>query len=108
MTGTVAGERSETRRWGHRNRDRDRDRDRDRHDRTAGHEKRDLCRLPIGYLAWVDEKAETLVGVHRPAWDPSLPARRSISLTIAEGTGKTADADRQRYLETARGSGLVS
>jgi four helix bundle protein len=71
-----------------------------------GHEKLDVYRLSIGYVAWVYEKAEGLKGVHRAARDQWLRASQSIPLNIAEGNGKTADADRRRYFEIARGSAL--
>jgi four helix bundle protein len=66
----------------------------------------DVYRLAIGYVAWVYEKAPTLEGVHRAARDQWLRASQSIPLNIAEGNGKTADADRRRYFEIARGSAL--
>ena len=91
-------------RWGHRNRNRDRYRD--RHIRTLGHGRLDVYRLSIGYVAWVYEKAKGLNGVHRPARDQWLRASQSIPLNIAEGNGKTVDADRRRYFEIARGSAL--
>ena len=71
-----------------------------------GHEKLDVYRLSIGYVAWVYEKAEVLNGVHRAARDQWLRASQSIPLNIAEGNGKTADADRRRFFEIARGSAL--
>ena len=71
---------------------------------SLGHEKLDVYRLSIGYVAWVYEKAESLTGVHRPARDQWLRASQSIPLNIAEGNGKTAAADRRRYFEIARGS----
>jgi len=71
-----------------------------------GHEKLDVYRLSIGYVAWVYEKADSLNGVHRPARDQWLRASQSIPLNIAEGNGKTAEADRRRYFEIARGSAL--
>jgi four helix bundle protein len=71
-----------------------------------GHEKLDVYRLSIGYVAWVYEKAEELNGLHRAARDQWLRASQSIPLNIAEGNGKTADADRRRYFEIARGSAL--
>ncbi len=71
---------------------------------SLGHEKLDVCRLSIGCVAWVYEKAEGLTGVHRPARDQWLRASQSIPLNIAEGNGKTAAADRRRYFEIARGS----
>jgi four helix bundle protein len=73
---------------------------------TLGHEKLDVYRLSIGYVAWVYEKAANLNGVHRPARDQWLRASQSIPLNIAEGNGKTAEADRRRYFEIARGSAL--
>ncbi|MGD8389427.1 MAG: four helix bundle protein [Desulfobacteraceae bacterium] len=73
---------------------------------ALGHEKLDVYRLSIGYVAWVYEKADSLNGVHRPARDQWLRASQSIPLNIAEGNGKTAEADRRRYFEIARGSAL--
>jgi len=73
---------------------------------TVGHEKLDVYRLSIGYVAWVYEKAKSLNGVHRPARDQWLRASQSIPLNIAEGNGKTTKADRRRYFEIARGSTL--
>ena len=73
---------------------------------TLGHEKLDVYRLSIAYVAWVYEKADELNGVHRPARDQWLRASQSIPLNIAEGNGKTAEADRRRYFEIARGSAL--
>ncbi|MCF8035710.1 MAG: four helix bundle protein [Desulfobacteraceae bacterium] len=71
-----------------------------------GHEKLDVYRLSIGYVAWVFQVAENLTGVHRPARDQWLRASQSIPLNIAEGNGKSPDADRRRYFEIARGSAL--
>ncbi len=73
---------------------------------ALGHERLDVYRLAIGYVAWVYEKAATLEGVHRAARDQWLRASQSIPLNIAEGNGKTAEADRRRYFEIARGSVL--
>ena len=71
---------------------------------TLGHEKLDVYRLSIGYVAWVYEKAANLKGMHRPARDQWLRASQSIPLNIAEGNGKTTEADRRRFFEIARGS----
>jgi four helix bundle protein len=71
---------------------------------TLGHEKLDVYRLAIGYVAWVYENAAKLNGVHRPARDQWLRASQSIPLNIAEGNGKAAEADRRRFFEIARGS----
>ena len=73
---------------------------------TLGHEKLDVYRLSISYIAWVYEKAKGLAGVHRPAREQWLRASQSVPLNIAEGNGKTTDADRRRYFEIARGSAL--
>jgi hypothetical protein len=74
---------------------------------ALGHERLDVYRLAMAYVAWVYEKAATLEGVHRAARDQWLRASQSIPLNIAEGDGKTADADRRRYFEVARGSASV-
>ena len=71
-----------------------------------GHEKLDVYRLAIRYVAWVFEHSEGLNGMHRHARDQWLRASQSIPLNIAEGNGKTAEADRRRYFEIARGSAL--
>jgi len=73
---------------------------------ALGHEKLDVYRLSSSCVAWVYERAKGLAGVHRPARDQWLRASQSIPLNIAEGNGKTADADRRRYFEIARGSAL--
>ena len=73
---------------------------------ALGHEKLDVYRLAIGYVAWVFEHSEKLNGFHRHARDQWLRASQSIPLNIAEGNGKTAEADRRRYFEIAPGSAL--
>ena len=73
---------------------------------ALGHEKLDVYRLAIGYVAWVFERSDKLTGAHRHARDQWLRASQSIPLNIAEGNGKTAEPDRRRYFEIARGSAL--
>jgi four helix bundle protein len=73
---------------------------------ALGHEKLDVYRLAISYVAWVFEHSEKLNGAHRHARDQWLRASQSIPLNIAEGNGKTTEADRRRYFEIARGSVL--
>ena len=75
-------------------------------DMTLGHEKLDVYRLSIKYVAWVYKRAGHLKGVHRSARDQWLRASQSIPLNIAEGNGKASEADRRRYFEIARGSVL--
>ena len=48
-----------------------------------GHEKLDVYRLAIEYVAWVYEKAGTLTGIHLPTRDQWLRASQSIPLNIA-------------------------
>lgn len=71
---------------------------------SLGHEKLEVYRMSLVYVAWVYQQAKALNGIHRPARDQWLRASQSIPLNIAEGNGKTADADRRRYFEIARGS----
>jgi four helix bundle protein len=73
---------------------------------VLGHEKLDVYRLSIDYVAWVYEKCAKLNGVYRSTREQWLRASQSIPLNIAEGNGKTAKADRRRYFEIARGSAL--
>ncbi|NOY82996.1 MAG: four helix bundle protein [Kiritimatiellaeota bacterium] len=40
--------------------------------------------------------------MHRPARDQRLRASQPIPLNIAEGNGKTTQADRRRYFEIVR------
>ena len=55
---------------------------------VLGHEKLDVYRLSIGYVAWVYEKCARLRGVHRSARDQWLRASQSIALNIKEGVGE--------------------
>ena len=73
---------------------------------SLGHEKLDVYRHSIDYVAWVFAQSVELTGIHRHARDQWLRASQSIPLNIAEGNGKTAEADRRRYFEIARGSAL--
>ena len=73
---------------------------------TLGHEKLDVYRLAIDYVAWIYSNAESLGANNRAARDQWLRASQSIPLNIAEGNGKTSEADRRRYFEIARGSAL--
>ncbi len=47
---------------------------------ALGHEKTDVCRLSIGYVAWVYEKADSLNGVHRPTASISIPIPRGTKI----------------------------
>jgi len=73
---------------------------------SFGHEKLDVYRLSLEYVAWIFELSDDLSGKHRHARDQILRASQSIPLNIAEGNGKAMEADRRRYFEIARGSAL--
>ena len=70
------------------------------------HEKLDVYRLSIEYVATSFRIAEDLTGLHRHARDQWLRAAQSIPLNIAEGNGKRSLKDRSRFLDIARGSAL--
>lgn len=73
---------------------------------SLGHEKLLVYELSISYVAWVYEQSSRLNGLHRHARDQCLRASQSIPLNIAEGNGKSTQADRRKYFEIARGSAL--
>ncbi len=73
---------------------------------TFDHEKLDVYKLSIEYVAFSYQIAKTLSGVHRHARDQWLRAAQSIPLNIAEGNGKLSLKDKNRFLEIARGSAL--
>jgi four helix bundle protein len=70
------------------------------------HEKLDVYRLAIEYSKWAFLICKRLSGNHRHAREQLLRAAQSIPLNIAEGNGRTTDADRHRFLAIARGSAL--
>ncbi len=73
---------------------------------TFDHERLDVYRLSIDYVAFSYRLAKDLGGIHRPARDQWLRAAQSIPLNIAEGNGKRGPKDKNRFLEIARGSAL--
>ena len=70
------------------------------------HEKLDVYRLSIEYVAWSYKITEKLSGPHRHARDQLLRASQSIPQNIAEGNGKRSLKDRNRFFDIARGSTL--
>jgi len=68
------------------------------------HEKLDVYRLSIEYVAFSYRIARGLSGVNRHARDQWLRAAQSIPLNIAEGNGKHSLKDRSRFFDIARGS----
>ena len=72
----------------------------------SDHDRLDVYRLSIDYVASSFGIAPSLVGPHRHARDQWLRAAQSITLNIAEGNGKRSLKDRNRFLDIARGSTL--
>ena len=70
------------------------------------HEKLDVYRLSVAYVAFSYGIAKTLGGINRSARDQWLRAAQSIPLNIAEGNGKQSLKDKNRFFEIARGSAL--
>jgi len=70
------------------------------------HERLDVYRLSIDYVAFSYQIARSLNGVNRQARDQWLRAAQSIPLNIAEGNGKQSLKDKNRFFEIARGSAL--
>ena len=70
------------------------------------HERLDVYRLSIEYVAFSYDLAKTLAGTNRHARDQWLRAAQSIPLNIAEGNGKQSLKDKSRFFEIARGSAL--
>jgi len=70
------------------------------------HDRLDVYRLAIDYVAESFSITTELSGAHRHARDQWLRAAQSIPLNIAEGNGKRSVKDRSRFLDIARGSAL--
>ena len=70
------------------------------------HDRLDVYRLSIEYVASSFAVAKDLNGCHRHARDQWFRAAQSIPLNIAEGNGKRSLKDRSRFLDIARGSAL--
>ncbi len=65
---------------------------------TFDHERRDVDRLSIDYVAFSFQVARTLQGVNRQARDPWLRAAQSIPLNVAEGNKASGtDAEKERF-----------
>ena len=68
------------------------------------HDRLDVYRLAIEYVADAFDVSKSLGGLHRHARDQWLRAAQSIPLNIAEGNGKRSLKDRARFFDIARGS----
>ena len=75
---------------------------------TFDHEKLDVYRVAVEFVAWSFEMCKRLSGANRHARDQLLRSSQSVPQNIAEGNGKRSLADRQRFFEIARGSALES
>lgn len=73
-------------------------------EQSFDHERLDVYRLSIDYVARSFEASCSLEGLHRHARDQWIRAAQSIPLNIAEGNGKRSLKDRARFLDIARGS----
>ncbi len=72
---------------------------------TFDHERLDVYREAIAFVAWADELLERIPR-NLAAHNQLDRASTSIPLNIAEGNGKYTAADRCRYFDIARGSAL--
>ncbi|MFN6139001.1 MAG: four helix bundle protein [Planctomycetota bacterium] len=70
------------------------------------HERLDVYRLAIEYVASSYRIAKSLNGAELHARDQWLRAAQSIPLNIAEGNGKQSLKDKNRFFEIALGSAL--
>jgi four helix bundle protein len=69
------------------------------------HEKLEVCREAIAFIAWLSPVLESVVRVGEVK-DQLDRASTSIPLNIAEGNGKYSPKDRCRFFDTAHGSTL--
>lgn len=72
------------------------------------HERLDVYRVSLDFVAWSYRLAKGLKGFDRHARDQLLRSSQSIPLNIAEGNGKLPSADRKRFQRIALGSALES
>jgi four helix bundle protein len=70
------------------------------------HDRLDVYRLSIDYVASSFKIVGAFNGLHRHARDQWLRGAQSIPLNIAEGNGKRSLKDRNHFLGIARGSAL--
>jgi four helix bundle protein len=71
---------------------------------TFDHERLDVYRLSMEYVAFSCQIAKSLGGTNRHASDQWLRAAHSIPPNIAAGNGKESLKDKNRFFGIARGS----
>jgi len=72
------------------------------------HEKLEVYKVSIEFVAWAADLIADLRSDHRNARDQLIRSSQSIPLNIAEGNGKRSPGDRRRFFEIARGSAVES
>jgi len=70
------------------------------------HEKLDVYKVALEFVGWSGLLIDTMNNTERNTCDHLDLAAVSILLNIAEGNGKRATRDRQRFFEIARGSAM--
>jgi four helix bundle protein len=72
------------------------------------HEKLDVYKVSLEFVAWVTELIKGLPTEFRHPKDQLIRSSQSITQNIAEGNGKRPGPDRKRFFEISRGSALES
>ena len=78
----------------------------DNDDTRLGHERFDAYRYAVQFLAKAVTIQRAVPRGHGDLVDQLRRASLSIPLNIAEGSGRTSDAERRRFYTIARGSSL--
>lgn len=73
---------------------------------VLAHEKLDVYQCAVRFLALSAQVLDALPTGNSVVADQLKRAALSIPLNIAEGTGKSSEADRRRYYGIARGSAM--
>jgi four helix bundle protein len=73
---------------------------------TFDHERLDVYRISIAYVAFLSQVSRSLNVANRPARDQSLRAAQMIPLNVAEVNGKQSLKEKKRFFKIAQGSTL--
>ena len=71
-----------------------------------GHEKLDVYKLAIRYIAFIFTFTDYLSGKYRHTRDQWIRALQSIPLNFAQGNDKSSKVDRRRFFDIALRSSL--